>query len=187
MITIEKLRSDEFFERIHQIKELGDLNGIKDIYVIPPIISTDVLYLMVTTKDECNVENFFQFSNSIECMFKTSFNIHVYEENAFKESISESSAFSKKYVHALNAAILIENLNKELPLDLQWDQQVRSRKSNDTKQSTELVTCPLPYKAYLPLKRQKSDHSGLEYPNISQNGPKLEIVPPAAIWKSYST
>jgi len=45
MITIEKLRKEGFFEVISKIKELGFSCGINDIYVIPPIVSRDTLYL----------------------------------------------------------------------------------------------------------------------------------------------
>jgi len=168
MITIEKLRKEGFFEVISKIKELGFSCGINDIYVIPPIVSRDTLYFMVTNnKGACNFENLFNFSNLISSIFKTKFDTHVYKENALLEAIDEGSAFSKKYQNALESAILLDKLDKQLPLEIQWEQQARSKNEHNTKRSIELSACQPYGEIYLPLlKRQKLNHSN---PNISQN------------------
>ncbi len=120
MITIEQVRKGGFFEVIPKIKELGFLHGINNIYVIPPIISNDTLYFMVTNnKDACNFENLFKFSNLVTAIFEKKFDTHVYKEKALLEAIEEGSAFSKKYQNALKSAILLDKLDKQLPLECQ--------------------------------------------------------------------
>ena len=140
MITIEKLRERGFFEAIPRIKELGYSNGIKDIYVIQPIISSDTLYFMVTNnKGACNFENLFKFSNSVAAIFDTKFDIHVYKKNALLEAIDEGSAFSKKYQNALDASILIDNLDENTALNLQWDRQNQRTKENKSETKKQKV------------------------------------------------
>ena len=186
MITIEKLKKDMFFEAIPKIKELCLLHGINDICVIPPIISSNTLYFMVITSNNCSIKDFFKFSNLIKKKFEKNFDLHIYEESALLEAIEEKSAFSKKYQNALKSAILLDKLDKKLPLDFQWEQQAQSKKEHHKKRSIESSISKPNFKTYLPLlKRQKLIHSDpstshnstlTNYPIRSQKRVKVSIM-----------
>jgi len=139
MVNIEKLIKYGFFEQIPQIKELGDLCGIKDIFVIPHIISKDILYLMITTHTgtSCDVRKFFEFSDTINRMFENHFELHVYKKDGLEEAIAEDSIFSEAYENALRSGILINQLRKDMSLDLQWTEVAsRAKKQNGLTQNT---------------------------------------------------
>ena len=140
MITVTKLLESGFFDAIGKIKEVGSSNGIQYIYVIPPIISNEVLYLMVITTDKCTIEKLLNFSSVIKSMFEKSFKLQVYEEDALKEGIAEESIFNEEYKKALNSCILIDNLKKDILLDLQWNEQAQINDKKNNKRKAQDTT-----------------------------------------------
>ena len=103
----------------------------------------------------------------VTAIFEKKFDTHVYKEKALLEAIEEGSAFSKKYQNALKSAILLDKLDKQLPLECQWEQQSQNKKEHNIKRNIELSTCQHSCKTYLLLlKRSKSSYAN---PNISQN------------------
>jgi len=82
----------------------------------PETYETTEIYLPKST----DVRKNFEFSDTINCMFENHFELHVYKKDGLEEAIAEDSVFSEAYENTLRSGILINQLRRDMSLDLQW-------------------------------------------------------------------